>query len=160
LEVHGPTQVPVSFTGPPSRVREARARLQRGDLHVLLTLSVPENRQQESRYSDTVRVHSRDVHPPPGVKVAVVEGQNHVRVTLHRRVDRRLPVRLEHGAEGQVTHVAVEPTAVVVRGPQEILERLRFFPTQNCTIPERAEAAPGPQTVTVGPVPLVDQLEG
>src|SRR5205823_13934603 len=67
LEVNGPSQVPVSFTGPPSRMRELRGLLQRGELRVELTLSVPEDRQTDSRYSDTVRVDAADVHSPPGV---------------------------------------------------------------------------------------------
>lgn len=160
LEIHGPTQVPFSFMGPPSRVREARARLQHGELRVIHTLSVPENRRQEARYADTVRVQSRDLHAPPGVKPTVVEGQNQIRVTLHRLVERRLPVRLEHSAEGRVTQVVVEPTTVLVRGPQEILDRLRSFPTQSCTVPDRSEATAGPQTVTVGPVALAAELDG
>src|SRR5205085_1752893 len=56
LEVNGPSQVPVSFTGPPSRMRELRGMIQRGELRVDVTLSVPEDRQNESRYLDTVRV--------------------------------------------------------------------------------------------------------
>lgn len=160
LEIHGPTQVPFSFTGPPSRVREARARLQSGELRVVHTLSVPEDRREEARYADTVRVQSRDLHAPPGVKPTVVEGQNQIRVTLHRLIERRLPVRLEHSAEGRVTQVAVEPAMVLVRGPQEILDRLRSFPTQSCSVPDRSEAATGPQTVTVGPVALAGELDG
>src|SRR5438552_18437649 len=34
LEINGPSQVPVSFTGPPSRIRELRAMLQRGELQI------------------------------------------------------------------------------------------------------------------------------
>src|SRR5215471_948858 len=55
LEVNGPSQVVASFAGPPSRIRELRGWLQRGELRVDLTLAVPEERQNESRYSDTVR---------------------------------------------------------------------------------------------------------
>src|SRR5687767_12337895 len=79
LEVHGPQQVPVSFLGPPSRIRELRTRLQSGDVRVTLTVPSPEGaRRNEAKYSDTVRVSSRDIPAPPGVKPTVVEGQNHV----------------------------------------------------------------------------------
>src|SRR5688572_3716390 len=62
LEVNGPAQVPVSFSGPPARVRELRGMLQRGELRVEMRLSVPDDRLQESRYLDTVRVEATDVH--------------------------------------------------------------------------------------------------
>src|ERR1700676_4512202 len=54
LEITGPSQIPVSFTGPPSRLRELRRLLQEGGLRVDVTLTVPEERQYESRYLDTV----------------------------------------------------------------------------------------------------------
>src|SRR5581483_6299720 len=73
LEVNGPSQVPVSFSGPPSRMRELRGMLQRGELRVDFTLSVPDDRQADSRYSDTVRIDAADIHTPPGVTPAVVE---------------------------------------------------------------------------------------
>jgi hypothetical protein len=56
LEVTGPSQVPVSFIGPPSRMRELRTALQNGDMIVRLNYSVPVERQGESRCLDTLRV--------------------------------------------------------------------------------------------------------
>src|SRR5437868_10296545 len=50
LEITGPSQVPVSFTGPPSRMRELRSLLQRGELRIETMLTVPEERLEESRY--------------------------------------------------------------------------------------------------------------
>ena len=41
LEVSGPTQIPVSFIGPPSRIRELRSILQRGELRVEVQISAP-----------------------------------------------------------------------------------------------------------------------
>src|SRR5579884_4285063 len=55
LEVPEPCQVPVSFTGPPSRIKELRGRLQRGEMHVSITLTVPGEHQNQPRYTDTVR---------------------------------------------------------------------------------------------------------
>ena len=46
LEVTGPAQVIVSFTGPPTRIRELRGMLQRNELHVDVVLTVPEERLQ------------------------------------------------------------------------------------------------------------------
>src|SRR5437879_4539203 len=93
LEINGPNQIPISFAGPPSRMRELRGLLQRGELHIEETLTVPEDRLEESRYLDTVRVDASDVHPPPGVIPLLLEGRNRIPVTLHRIVDRVLPVR-------------------------------------------------------------------
>src|SRR5262245_23467196 len=56
LEIEGPSQVVMAFSGPPARIRELRGLLQRGEVHVDVTLAVPEDRQNESRYHDTVRI--------------------------------------------------------------------------------------------------------
>src|SRR5215831_3260248 len=64
----GPTKIPVSFTGPPSRIRELRTRLQNGDIRAVFTLTIPEAQLQESKYTETVRFLPRHIHAPPGVK--------------------------------------------------------------------------------------------
>lgn len=128
LEVAEPAVVPVSFTGPPARVRELRGMLQRGELRVEMTLSVPPDRQNESRYLDTVRVEASDVPAPHGVTPMIAEGRNRVPVTLHRLVERRLPVRLEQAAHERVGPISVEPATVLVRGPEDLLDRIRAVP--------------------------------
>src|SRR5437879_6232764 len=67
LEVLGPSQVPVSFTAPLSRVRELRHLLRVGALRVELSLNAPEEYLGESSITDTVRIQAGDIHPPPGV---------------------------------------------------------------------------------------------
>lgn len=130
LEQTGPAQVIVSFTGSPLRVRELRGILQRGELSVDVTVTIPEERLNESRYSDTVVIESTDIHAPPGVTPMVVEGRNRIPVTLHRVVERPLPVRFVHSAEEPNVPVVIEPPTVLVRGPQELLDKLRAVPTQ------------------------------
>src|SRR5437764_14214627 len=78
LEVAGNGSVPASFTGPPSRMRELRESLRRGELGVSVTLAVPADWRGESRIHDSVRVGAAELHPPPRVRAAVVEGQNRV----------------------------------------------------------------------------------
>jgi len=159
VEAAGPAQVPVSFAGPPSRLRELRSLLQRGELRVDVTLAVPEAHQNESRYHDTVRIDAADIHPPAGVTPILVEGRNRIPVTLHRLIERRLPVRFDHGAQDHVSQAVVEPDTVLVRGPQEVLDHLRDLPTQPITLP----APPGgtaAETVVLGPVPVADLAEG
>jgi hypothetical protein len=160
LEVNGPSQVPVSFTGPPARIRELRRQLQRGELSVVVTLAVPEDRQTESRYLDTVVIEASEVHAPPGVTPIVSEGRNRILVTFHRLVERRLPVRFEHAPEDRIGQAVLEPATVVVRGPAEVLDRLRTVPTQPYVLPRVPEGAGAPQTLTVGPIPLPQELEG
>lgn len=159
LELTGPGQVLVSFAGPPSRIRELRGMLQHGELHVDLTLAVPEDRLNESRFLDTVRVEAEDVHAPPGVTPVVVEGRNRIPVTIHRLTERRLPVRLEFAQEeGEIT---LEPSSVLVRGPQDVLERARFIATQPCTLPTPDPEAPGARpAVTTRRVALARELGG
>jgi hypothetical protein len=130
LEQTGPAQVIVSFTGSPLRIRELRGILQRSELSVDVTLTIPEERLNESRYSDTVIIESSDIHAPAGVTPLVLEGRNRIPVTLHRVVERPLPVRFEHNADEPNIPVAIEPPTVLVRGPQELLDKLRALPTQ------------------------------
>jgi hypothetical protein len=133
--------------------------LQRKELRVSLTLTVPDERLQESRYSDVIRVEPGDVHAPPGVTVTLVEGRNRIPVTLHRLVERRLPVRFDHVHDEPVGPVVLEPATVLVRGPQEVLERVRSIPTEPSELPRRpVNLHPG--AAVVGRVPLVQELEG
>jgi hypothetical protein len=160
LEVTGPSQVAVSFTGPPSRIREVRTLLQRGELHVSATVSIPVERLEESRFLDTVRIEATDIHSPPGVMAIVVEGRNRIPVTLHRLVERRLPVRFESAGEARIGQAVIEPPVVTVRGPQEVLDRIRALPSQPFTLPTRLEPVARPEVVTARSVPLVQELEG
>lgn len=161
LEVNGPSQVPVSFSGPPSRVRELRGMLQRGELKVRVTLVVPDEQDDSrylDRYFDTVYVDAADVHGPPGVTPVVVEGRNRIPVTLYRLVERRLPVRADLGTEERPGQVTLEPATVLVRGPAEVLDRARAIATQGVALPARGDAPAAP--LALGPVPLVPTLEG
>ena len=159
LEVHGPSQVPITFTGPPSRIRELRTQIQRGELRIDASLTVPEEQLAEDRYLDTVRVEASDVHPPAGVKPLVLEGRNRIPVTLHRLIERRLPVRFEPAAGERVSQVAMEPASVLVRGPKEVLDQVRTVPTQPRPLPPDADSGTGQQMVTET-VPLAVELQG
>ncbi len=158
LELAGPAQVPVSFAGPPSRLRELRGLLQRGELRVEVPLDVPEAHQNEPRYHDTVRIEAADIHPPSGVTPILVEGRNRLSITLHRLVERRLPVRCDAGGE-HVSQVIIEPATVLVRGPQDVLDHLRALPTQPLTLPGPPQGTAA-ETVTLGPVRLAEEVEG
>jgi hypothetical protein len=157
LELGAEATVPVTFTGTPARIRELRAVLQRNELSVAVTVTVPPDRQGEARYADTVHIQARDIHAPPGVSVQVPEGRNLIPITLHRLVERRLPVRFDHGPEEPPGPILLEPATVLVLGPQEVLDRARFIPTQPSLLPQPTNAAIGGGAV--GRVSLVTTLE-
>jgi hypothetical protein len=158
LEVAAQAQILVTFTGAPARIRELRSLLQRNEIQVSRTITVPEERLQEARYTEMVRVEASDLATPPGVKAAPVEGRNRIPVVLHRLVERRLPVRFEHAGEDDGTPVTVEPASVLVRGPQEVLDRARFIATEPAALPARPlNGQPG--GAVYSRVSLVQELE-
>jgi len=160
LEVNGPSHVPVSFQGPRSRMRELRELLQRGAVQVAVAVSVPPERRQELRFSDSVRIDASQIHAPPGVTPLIVEGHNRIPIILRRLSQRRLIVRLDPAPDDQVAQVVVEPGAVMVRGPKIILDNLRNIPTQPLLLPVGNETAPDKETVLSASVAMVRELEG
>src|SRR5207237_1336874 len=82
LELVGPGQVMVAFTGPPVRMRELQGMLQRKELHVTKTITVPVQRLSESRYVDAVVVEQADFNTPLGVTVILNEGKSRIPFTL------------------------------------------------------------------------------
>lgn len=161
LEATGPSVVIASFSGPPSRMRELRKLLQAGELQVETTLAMPEDREPASRYLDTIRIEAADIHAPPGVRVMVTEGRNRIPVTLRLLTERSLPVRLECASE-ENCQITLEPACVLVRGPQEILDRLRAVPTEPFVLPSSPSSLDSgwPQVMTVPSLPLVKELDG
>jgi hypothetical protein len=155
LELTGSNHVMVSFTGPPLRIREVQSMLQHNELQVPLTFTVPAEHLNESRYNDSILVEGADIHTPPGVSAVMVEGRNHVSIALHRLVQRRLPVRFESVSEEPVGSLVVEPATVLVRGPQEVLDKARAISTQPSEWPTRS-----PYPGALARVPLVQELEG
>jgi hypothetical protein len=122
-------------------------------------VSVPEDRCGEARYRDTVRVAAADVPVPPGVTALVAAGGNRIPITLHRLVQRRLPVHLNCAADERLSGVMIEPGTVLVRGPEEVVERTHFLPTRPYRLPPTAGGAGKDGSLTVQ-LPLVQEVEG
>ncbi|MGH7226262.1 MAG: hypothetical protein ACRELF_23850 [Gemmataceae bacterium] len=156
LDVTGPSHVMVSFTGSPLRIRELQGMLQHNELQIPLTFSVPAEHLNEARYNDSLLVESSDVHTPPGVTAIMVEGRNHISLTLHRLIERRLPVRFDAVKDESAGALVLEPATVLVRGPQEVLDRLRAISTQPSELPGRSSAGPASRRTA----PLVQEVEG
>ena len=160
LDVAGPGYVPATFTGPPSRIHEVRDLLQRGAMSVALTVTIPPDWRGEGRILDTVRITTADLHPPPGVRAQVVEGLNRIPVTLRRIVERRLPVRVDHGFHDRLLHSQAEPATVLVRGPQDVLDHAGAIPTRPFVPPPGEPASALHEVVVQGNAALVTELEG
>jgi hypothetical protein len=160
LEMAGNSRVLVLFCGPPSCMRELRGLLQRGTVQVNYSLTVPEEHQNDSSYRETLHVEPGDVPVPPGVTVYVIEGRNTVPVTIHRIVERRLPVRLETVGDAHISQVKVEPATVLVRGPQELLDQARALPTQAYALPPAPEVSTSADAMLRGDVALVKEIDG
>src|SRR5262249_9716500 len=147
------------FTGPPSRIRELRRKLQRRLVQVAVALTVPEERQNDSSYRNSVRIEAANIPVPPGVMAIVAEEGNTIPYTVHRLPERLLPVRLDYAGEARLSQVKVEPATVMVRGPKDILDRIWSLSTQPYVLPSPPDALGG-NTLVRGQVSLVSELEG
>src|SRR5262249_2331915 len=76
-----------------------------------------------------------------------------------RLCERRLPVRLDLSLADRLGNATLEPPTVLVRGPEELLDRARTITTQPYALPARAQAEAA-ETLTLGPIPLTAELEG
>ena len=159
LEINGKSRIAVSFTGPPSRIRELRRKLQRRLVQVAVSLTVPEEHQNDSSYRDSVRIEAANIPVPPGVMAIVAEEGNTIPYTVHRLAERLLPVRLDYAGEARLSQVKVEPATVMVRGPKDILDRIWSLSTQPYVMPSPADAVAG-NTLVRGQVSLISELEG
>ncbi len=159
LELTGPAQVVVSFTGSPQRIRELHGMLQRKELHVSKSITVPGQHLNDSRYSDVVVVEPGDINAPLGVTSIVSESKGRIPFTLHRLIEKRLPVRFDCVREGPTGPVVIEPATVLVRGPREVLDRAAFIRTQPSELPSRPLHEPS-SYAAVGRAQMVKELEG
>jgi hypothetical protein len=131
--------------------------LHRGEVRVNVPVAVPEDRVNESRFGDTIRIQASDVPVPPGVTAMVAEGSNRIPITLHRVVERQLPVHVNDAAEDRISQVSVEPETVLVRGPEDILERARCILTRPYHVPVSLS---GPDKTLSVRLRLMREMEG
>jgi len=160
IESQGQTRVNVTFAGPYSRIRELRRKIQRGAVQAIVTLTVPEEKQHENSYTDVAHISAADVAVPPGVTVDLADDNAAVPVTVHRIVERILPVRLDVTGDVSVSQVKIEPTTVTVRGPKAILDRAAFVATQPCSLQADSEGSSVGEPQAREQVDLVTELEG
>jgi hypothetical protein len=160
IESQGQTNVSVLFAGPYARIRELRRKIQRGAVQAIVTVTVPEERQHENSYADVARVSVADLSVPPGVTVELADDNASIPVTIHRIVERILPVRIDVTGDVSISQVKIEPTTVTVRGPKAILDRASFLPTQPCSLQADVEGGAAGEPQARDQVDLVTELEG
>ena len=160
LEVPGGRpQVSVSFSGPPQRLRELQMMIHRKEIRVVKTIAVADDRLEESRFSDSVVIEATDINTPQGITAHVSEGRNSIPYTMHRLVERWLPVRFDCVREGPTGPVVLEPEKVLVRGPKEILANAKEIRTQPSELPTRPLHTQA-NVAAIGRVTLVHEMEG
>ncbi len=147
-----------SFSGPQSRMRDVRRKLQRGLLKATLTATIPDDKKADSMFSETLHVDEDSFNVPAGIKVELA--QDSVPVMVHRLTERSLPVRLEFTGEARVSEIKIEPAAVLVRGPKSVLDQASFLPTKPYAIQVNADAQPAADNKVRDQVSLVTELEG
>ena len=155
----GRSQVSVSFSGPPQRLRELQMMIHRKEIHIVKMIAVADDRLNESRFSDSVVIEAGDINAPQGITAHVSEGRNSIPYTLHRLVERWLPVRFDCVREGLTGPVVLEPEKVLVRGPKEILDTAKEIRTQPSELPTRPLHTQA-NVAAIGRVPLVHEMEG
>jgi YbbR domain-containing protein len=158
LEISESRTVLVSFTGPHSRIREIRRKLQRGMLKANLTLTVPEGKRTEAMFSEMLHVDEDAIAVPIGVNVEIA--QENIPITVHRLTDRTLPVKLECTGNARVSEIKIEPASVLVRGPKAVLDRASFLPTQPYGVEVSAQMQATADTNVRDQIALVTELDG
>lgn len=155
-----PMQIPVAFSGPPSRIREVQALFRQGALRLHHVVSVPEDKAKDGRdavVSVNVRLDAGTLAVPTGMRAEIPELKKTLTVSLQRIVEVKLPVRLNSLGGAQVERVTFEPSTVVVRGPKEILDKETSIPTE-LYVPRPVDAEKGELLVPPFPLRLATRL--
>src|SRR5437868_12009728 len=95
LETSAAPNVTVSFTGPSSRIRELRRKLQRGLVQASVTLNLAEERLTETSFSENVHIEAAHLEVPAGVLIDLADNPS-LAVTVQRLSERQLPVKLDY----------------------------------------------------------------
>jgi len=91
--------------------------------------TVPEDKQKESTYCDVANIEGAKLSVPPGIMVEWNDTNPSVPVTVHRLVERTLPVKLDFTGVVRVSQIKLEPATVSVRGPKVVLDRAQAIST-------------------------------
>jgi hypothetical protein len=131
-------EIPVSFTGPGSRIRELRAMFFRHEVTITRTITVPESHLQADRFTYSDSFAESQINVPPGIRVDIPPNRRAFQVQLKRMIRKPLKVRPRFALEDEerVANIVVHPAEVEVRGPQEVLAREEYLNTALIRPPE------------------------
>jgi hypothetical protein len=159
LELPNVPKATLSFSGPSSRMRELKKKLYRGQIQAVVIYAVPEDKQKESTFGDLANIEGAKLSVPPGIMVEWHGTNLTVPLTVHRLVERTLPVKLDYTGDVNVTNVKIEPAAVSVRGPKAVLDRAQAISTLPIELSAPAGDDPKESHVHEG-IALATEIDG
>ncbi len=139
IEMPNVPKATMSFSGPSSRMRELKKKLYRGQIQAVIQYTVPADKHKESTFSDIAQFEGAKLSVPPGIMFEWNDTVQSVPVTVHRLVERTLPVKLDYTGDVRVSQIKIEPATVTVRGPKAVLDRAQAI----STLPFELGAPPG-----------------
>src|SRR5262249_37391285 len=93
----------------------------------------------DQRHPGGIPLQADHIPVPPGVVAVLPDQGGTIPYTVHRLVERHLPVHLEYIGDARITQVKIDPPTVVVRGPKDIVDRMWTINTQACALPAPPE---------------------
>lgn len=149
----------VSFSGPSSRMRELKNKLYRGQIQAIVQYTLPEEKQKESMFTDVANLEGAKLSLPPGIAVDWHEPNLSIPITVHRIVERSLPVKLDFTGDVRISNVKIEPATVTVRGPKVAVDRAQAISTLPFEFTAPTEEEPKEFLVREG-LDLTSELDG
>ncbi len=163
LERDEPYNVPVSFAGPPSRIREVRNLVRQGTLKLHQTVVIPDEKAQDTRLATLevpMRIDLVGLSLPTGVQAVIPEYKSRLQIGVRRIIQKRMPIKLQHTGEQALDRITIEPSSVLVRGPKEVLDLETAIPTQLYIPRNDLKNDQGDQVVAPFQLNLVNKLGG
>src|SRR5262249_21696851 len=105
LELPTMPKATVSFSGPSSRMRDLKKKLYRGQIQAVVPYTVQDDKQKESTFFDTANIEGAKIGLPPGIMMEWSDANLSVPVTVHRIVERVLPVKLDFTGDVRVSQI-------------------------------------------------------
>lgn len=159
MELPNVPKATVTFSGPTSRMRELKKKLYNGEIQAIVQYAVPEDKQKESSFCDLVSIEGAKLSLPPGIMVEWHTANLSIPVTVHRLVERTLPVKLDFTGDVRISNVKIEPATVTVRGPKAVLDRAQAISTLPFELSVPAEEDPKETHAREG-VDVATELDG
>ncbi|MEI7684335.1 MAG: hypothetical protein WCL32_04860 [Planctomycetota bacterium] len=159
LELPNVPKATVTLSGPSSRMRELKKKLYNGQIQAVVQYTVPEDKQKESAFCDMANFEAAKLNVPPGIMVEWNDANLSIPVTVHRLVERTLPVKLDFTGDVRISNVKIEPATVTVRGPKVVLDRAQALNTLPFELSVPAEEDPKETQAREG-VDLATELDG